>query len=222
MAKGANGTLDLAGFKQVSQQRQIIQSRNETFHSTKSSELGVATDRLTSLFPSSPLLEENRIDVTQDRGGLYSADGVEGDVYKAYAAAIDPLDDGISGFGFSGDKPAFLNYRHKNNPFISEDDSFDINALTTGEAVIKGSAIHHYKGFADLQPNDLSSPSIEKENQIEIEISKKGPTHRDDLFGSTPKDYRQINGSTLGTFNADGTIEQENLGKYFKSIAESE
>ena len=73
-----------------------------------------------------------------------------------------------------------------------------------------------------MQPNDLSSPSIEKENQIEIEISKKGPTHRDDLFGSTPKDYRQINGSTLGTFNADGTIEQENLGKYFKSIAESE
>ena len=220
MAKGANGTLDLASFTQVSQQRQITQSRNETFHSTKSNELGVAKDRLTSLFPSSPLLEANRVDLTQDRGGLYSAEGVDGDVYKAYAAAIDPSEDGVSGFGFKDDG-AFLNYRHPNNPFI-ENDNFDVNALTTGEAVVEGTAIRHYKGFADLQPNDLNTPSIEKEDQTQIEISKKGPTHRDDLFGSTTTGYRDINGSTLGTFRADGLNVSDNLGKYFKSIAESE
>jgi len=221
MAKGANGTLDLASFDQVIQQRQIIQSRNETFHSTKSSELGVATNRLTSLFPLSPLLEANRIDFTQDRGGLYSAEGVEGDVYKAYATVVDPDATGVEGYGFTGDKPAFLNYRHSNNPFI-ENDSFNANALTTGVAVKEGTAIHHYKGFADLQPNDLDTPSTEKDNQTEIEISKKGDTHREDLFGSTPASYREINGSALGTFNADGTSSLDTLGKYFKSIAESE
>ena len=221
MAKGANGTLDLASFRQVSQQRQIIQSRNQTFHSTKSDELGVATDRLTSLFPSSPLLENNRTDTTQDRGGLYSAEGVEGDVYKAYATVIDPDDDGVSGYGFTGDKPAFLNYRHNDNPFV-ENDNFNANALTTGEAVEDGTSILYYKGFADLQPNDLATPTIEKDNQTKIEISKTGETHRDDLFGSTPQSYRDINGSSLGTFKADGTSNIDTLGKYFKSTAESE
>lgn len=221
MAKGANGTLDLASFTQVTQQRQIIQSRNETFHPSKSSELGVATNRLTSLFPSSPLLEENRsADDVQDRGNLYSSPGVEGDVYKAYAAAVDPEFDGTSGYGFKN-QDAYLNYAHPDNPFL-EGGSFDANALTTGEAVKEGTAIHHYKGFADLQPNDLNTPSIEKEGQTEVQISKKGETHRDDLFGSTPKSYRDINGSSLGTFRADGLDVSDNLGKYFKSIAERE
>ena len=221
MAKGANGTLDLDSFTQVSQQRQIIQSRNETFHPSKPNELGVATNRLVSLFPSSPLLEDNRLagDV-QDRGGLYSSPDVEGDVYKAYAAAIDPEVDGISGYGFKN-SDAYLNYEHPNNPFL-EGGNFNANALTTGDAVKEGTAIHHYKGFADLQPNDLNTPSIEKEGQTEIEISKKGETHRDDLFGSTPTSYRNINGSSLGTFRADGVSNVDNLGKYFKSIAESE
>ena len=221
MAKRANGTLDLASFTQVSQQRQIIQSRNETFHPSKSSELGVATNRLTSLFPSSPLLEENRLaEGVQDRGNLYGSPGVEGDIYRAYAVAVDPEIDGVSGYGFRN-SDAYLNYEHPNNPFL-EAGNFDVNALTTGDAVVEGTAIHHYKGFADLQPNDLSSPSIEKEGQTEIEISKKGETHRDDLFGSSPTSYRDINGSSLGTFRADGISNVDNLGKYFKSIAESE
>lgn len=221
MAKGANGTLDLASFRQVSQQRQIIQSRNETFHPSKSSELGVASNRLTSLFPSSPLLEENRTaDDVQDRGNIYSYPGVEGDVYKAYAVAIDPETDGVSGYGFKN-SDAYLNYTHPNNPFLSSG-VFNANALTTGEAVVEGTSISHYKGFADLQPNELNTPSIEKEGQIPIKISKKGETHRDDLFGSTPKSYRDISGSSLGTFRADGLDTPDNLGKYFKSIAERE
>lgn len=222
MAKGANGTLDLASFVQVDQQRQITQSRNETFHATKSNELGVAKNRLTSLFPESPLLEVNRLgNDSSDRGGLYSAEGVDGDVYKAYANAIDPDVDGISGYGFTGDKPAFLNYRHENNPFI-EDESFNANALTTGEAVKVGTAIHHYKGFADLQPNELNSPSIEKDNQVEVSISKKAETHRDDLFGSTPSGYRDIQPSDLGKFTSDGRSSFESLGKYFKTKYTSE
>lgn len=218
MAKGANGTIDLASFQQVTSQREVITNRNTAFHPTKSPELGVAANRLNSLFASSPLLESNRAgsDPSIDRGGLFSADSnPDGDIYTAYSLAIDPSEDGVSGYGFTGDKPAFLNYRHENNPFI-KDENFNKDALTTGEAVVNGTSILHYKGFADLQPNELSSPAQEKENQTKIEISKQGQSFRDDLFGSDVSAYRNTQNSDLGKFT-DGHDNTDSIGNYFKS-----
>lgn len=231
MAKGANGTLDLASFTQVSKQREAIGERNLSFGNGKS--YGLATDKLTgdnALWPKSPIDVSNRDeDTTNDRGALWT--DADGDLYKAYAAAVDTTITG--GFGFSSSDTTNLDYRgstdEDTNPFLNDDKSeVDYNTLTTGKASEDTGDERRFFGFPDLQiPDQIDGGNIAYLNSTSTASSglNKEPTNN---FGSTTsQDREQINiihgGSDLrGTFEADalspadaGIAAIDTLGKYF-------
>jgi hypothetical protein len=217
MAKGANGTIDLASFEQLRVQRLSTSARNLEHSGGKS--FGIATDRLDSIFTSSPLLSSNRVanmEGSRDPDGIQVADG---DIYKMYANVVDG-DDSINGFGFEGTDTVDLNYRHANNPFISGD-TLNLNSLTTGEEVSDAAGnILHYKGAPDLIPNDLNSPETEIVNTVPIFEKSNGsqiPHRREKLFGSTDESYASIvnNEQGLGFSGNPDTI--DTIGKYFNT-----
>ena len=87
MAKGANGTIDLESFEQLRVQRLSTSARNLEHSGGKS--FGIATDRLDSIFTSSPLLSSNRV---ADIEGSRDPDGIQvsdGDIYNMYANVVD-------------------------------------------------------------------------------------------------------------------------------------
>ena len=227
MAKGVNGTIDPL-FQQVVNQRNIIQQRNQ--QNVSSSNLGVASnENISTLFPESPLILGNRsVQDDDDRAGIFQ--NTEGDVYKAFANVIDPLEDSgiVSGFGFSGqphiDDPngdrAYMNYRHPNNPFIV-DGNTDFTALTSGEAYEENKA---YKGFPDLNISgvSLSTPQIDQEDVSDPEFSVR--SKRQSNYGNLTQQYRreieEIQPDTLGRhFSADipGNGNANTLGMYFRT-----
>lgn len=217
MAKGANGTIDLASFEQLRLQRLSTSARNLAHAGGKS--FGVATDRLDSIFTNSPLLAENRSTSTEgsrDPSGIQDSDG---DIYKMYAKVVDG-DDSINGFGFEGTDTVNLNYKHANNPFISGD-TLDVNALTTGEEVSDTAGnILHYKGAPDLVPNDLNSPGTDAENTTPIFETSDGtnvPHRREKLFGSTDASYASIVNNEQGLGFSGDPDSLDTIGKYFNT-----
>jgi hypothetical protein len=217
MAKGANGTIDLASFEQLRVQRLSISARNLEHSGGKS--FGIATDRLDSIFTNSPLLAENRSSAAEGARDPSEIQYVDGDIYKMYANVVDG-DDSINGFGFEGTDTVNLNYQHVDNPFISGD-TLDINALTTGEKVLDQAAnIKYYKGAPDLVPNSLNDPQTNIENTTPIFETSDGagiPHRREKLFGSTDENYASIvdNEQGLGFSGNPDTI--DTIGKYFNT-----
>ena len=218
MAKGANGTIDLASFEQLRVQRLSIIARNLAHAEGKS--FGVATDRLDSIFTNSPLLAENRSSSAEGSRDPSEIQVSDGDIYKMYANVVDG-DDSINGFGFEGIDTVNLNYRHANNPFISGD-TLNLNSLTTGEEVSDTSGnILYYKGAPDLMPNNLNSPEIEIENTTPVfeasDDTNNIPHRREKLFGSTDESYASIvdNEKGLGFCGNPDTI--DSIGKYFNT-----
>lgn len=217
MAKGANGTIDLASFEQLRVQRLSTSARNLEHSGGKS--FGIATDRLDSIFTSSPLLSSNRV---ADIEGSRDPDEIQvsdGDIYKMYANVVDG-DNSINGFGFYGTDTVNLNYKHRKNPFISGD-TLNINALTTGEEVsdLAGN-ISYYKGAPDLVPNSLNAPQTDAGNTTPIFETSDGtntPHRRENLFGSTDASYARIvdNEQGLGFSGNPDTI--DTIGKYFNT-----
>lgn len=217
MAKGANGTIDLASFEQLRVQRLSTSARNLEHSGGKS--FGIATDRLDSIFTSSPLLSSNRVanlEGSRDPDGIQDLDG---DIYKMYANVVDG-DASINGFGFEGTDTVDLNYQHANNPFISGD-TLNLNSLTTGEKVSDSAGnILYYKGAPDLVPNNLNSPGTEIENKEPIFETSNGsevPHRRENLFGSTDERYANIvnNEQGLGFSGYPDSI--DTIGKYFNT-----
>ena len=226
MAKGANGTIDLDNFTQLQRQREALRTRNRG-----GKVYGVANDRLTeaqgALFPNSPLLLSNRAQDSQDRSGLF--EGTEGDIYKAFANAVDSSDP-INGFGFEEDQ-VNLNYQHENNPLKN-----DVNALTTGkpaEEIDNFGSTKRYVGFPDLKPqSDLSVPQEVSGTEATAGLEKES----NENFGSSVvQDRAALNqiysvvGSgdnemqdQRGTYESDAfSVEADSLdtvGKYFKNV----
>ena len=227
MAKGANGTIDIENFAQLTNQRTAITNRNTAF-TTGGKSYGVATDQISTLFASSPLISANRVaDANNDRGSLWT--NAAGDLYKAYAAVVDS--DVVGGFGFKKDETISLDYRADSNPFITDEGTTDFNALTTGQAEGTGNK-RRFLGYPDLAvPDSIEGGSYGYEDPAaapsgDLVISKKNN------FGtSTSQDRLEINSisgglSLLGTFNADAITPDDELttdvdeatdflGKYF-------
>ena len=226
MAKGVNGTIDPL-FQQVVNQRSVIEKRNQQ-NSPSNSKLGVGSnDRISTLFPKSPLIATNRaagIDESRDPDGIQVESG---DIYEMFANVIDPSNDsGISsGFGFSGQPHisdpegdvAYMNYRHPNNPFVVGNET-DYNSLTSGEAYSGKKA---YKGFPDLDVSNtnLSEPALNQDTDptSDITIDRREPN-----FGNTTSQYRnaiaQIQPENLGRHaSADENGDINTLGTYFRS-----
>ena len=220
MAKGANGTIDLASFEQLRLQRLSASARNLKHSGGKS--FGVATDRLDTIFTSSPLLSSNR---TAGLEGARDPDGIQdsgGDIYKMYANVVDN-DVNINGFGFEGTDTVNLNYKHAQNHFyIESSDSVDFSLLTTGEEVSNDAgSILYYKGAPDLFPNDVNSPSIEAENSVPVFDVTDGTSEnlhrRDKLFGSTDESYANIVANDQGLGFSGNPDSIDTIGKYFKT-----
>lgn len=229
MAKGANGTLDLASFTQVSKQREAIGERNLSFGNGKS--YGVAAERLDTLFINSPIKAENRLaNATDNRdpSGLYTNAG--GDIYKAYATAVDTTITG--GFGFSSGDETNLDYRGlelDKNPFLNDaGDEVDYNALTTGEASTDSGNQRRFLGFPDLQiPDQIERGNISYSDPSSTASSSLNKNPKNNFGSTTSQDRTKINelygGDDLrGTFEADGLMPVEGnnaaidtLGKYF-------
>jgi hypothetical protein len=219
MAKGANGTIDLASFEQLRVQRLSTSARNLEHSGGKS--FGIATDRLDSIFTSSPLLSSNRV---ADIEGSRDPDGIQvsdGDIYKMYANVVDG-DNSINGFGFYGTDTVDLNYKHLKNPFyIQSTDSIDFSLLTTGAMQTDSAGnITHYAGSPDLIPNNLNSPETEIGNTtpiFETSDSTNIPHRRENLFGSTDASYASIvdNEQGLGFSGNPDTV--DTIGKYFNT-----
>lgn len=219
MAKGANGTIDLASFEQLRVQRLSTSARNLEHSGGKS--FGIATDRLDSIFTSSPLLSSNRaptLEGSRDPDGIQVPDG---DIYKMYANVVDG-DASINGFGFEGTDTVDLNYRHAQNPFyIQSSDSIDFSLLTTGAMQTNSEGnITHYAGSPDLIPNNLNSPETEIENTTPIFETSNGAEiqhRREKLFGSAGESYANIvdNEQGLGFSGNPDTI--DTIGKYFNT-----
>ena len=227
MAKGVNGTIDPL-FQQVVNQRSVIEKRNQQ-NSPSNSKLGVGSnDRISTLFPKSPLITANRFPDSDEDSR--DPDGIQvesGDIYEMFANVIDPSNDsGISsGFGFSGQPHisdpegdvAYMNYRHPNNPFVVDDET-DYNSLTSGEAYSGKKA---YKGFPDLDVSNtnLSEPALNQDTDptSDITIDRREPN-----FGNTTSQYRaaiaQIQPENLGRHaSADENGDINTLGTYFRS-----
>lgn len=228
MAKYSNGTIDLARFQQLHNQRDVIKQRNE--NNLVSSNLGVASEtNINVVFKDSPLILANRrsdarADITRDPSSLQVESG---DIYEMYSNAIDPINDSgiVSGLGFSGqphiDDPngdrAYMNYRHPDNPFLGG----DYSALTSGE---KYSQTKAYRGFPDLDVSEvnLSQPSIDQdvEPSSDIQIESNQVSN----FGNTTEEYRssisEIVPESLGR-HAPASIPQngteDTLGQYFRT-----
>lgn len=227
MAKGVNGTIDPL-FQQVVNQRSVIEQRNQGNNS--STTLGVSSsDKISTLFPESPLILGNRsAQDNNDRAGIFQ--NTEGDVYKAFANVIDPLEDEgiVSGFGFNGqphiDDPdgdrAYMNYRHPNNPFIVDGDT-NFSTLTSGEAYEENKA---YKGFPDLNVSgiNLSTPQIDQTEVPDQELSVR--SKRQTNYGNLTQQYRSeieaLQPDTLGRHFSSSTPEngdKNTLGMYFRT-----
>lgn len=232
MAKGANGTIDLDSFTQVTKQREAITTRNTAFANGK--RYGLATDRLDTLFTNSPLLVENReADPANDRGGLYT--NADGDIYKAYAAAVDTTITG--GFGFRSTDTTNLDYRgstaENKNPFLNADESaIDYTSLTTGNASGETGEKRRFLGFPDLDiPDNISNGNISYSDSSSTSNASLAKTPTNNFGSTTSQDRDKINelyaGTDLrGTFEADGLRPDtsgegeasnaiDNLGKYF-------
>ena len=220
MAKGANGTIDLASFEQLRVQRLSTSARNLEHSGGKS--FGIATDRLDSIFTSSPLLSSNRvaeIEGSRDPDGIQVSDG---DIYKMYANVVDG-DNSINGFGFYGNDTVNLNYKHRQNPFyIQSSNSIDFSLLTTGAMQTDSEGnITHYAGSPDLIPNNINRPETEIENTTPIFDVTDGTSEnlhrRENLFGSTDASYASIvdNEQGLGFSGNPDTI--DTIGKYFNT-----
>lgn len=221
MAKGANGTIDLASFEQLRVQRLSTIARNLEHSDGKS--FGIATDRLDSIFTSSPLLSSNRIPTLEGSRDPSEIQDADGDIYKMYANVVDG-DRSINGFGFEGTDTVNLNYKHVLNPFyIRSNDSVDFSLLTTGAMQTNSEGIiTHYAGAPDLVPNNINSPGTEIENTTPIFETSDGtqtPHRRDRLFGSTDESYAaqasQSNAEGLGFSGNPDTI--DTIGKYFNT-----
>ena len=218
MAKGANGTIDLASFEQLRVQRLSASARNLAHAGGKS--FGVATDRLDSIFTNSPLLAANRFSATEGARDPSNIQDEEGDIYKMYANVVDG-DESINGFGFEGTDTVNLNYKHVDNPFISGD-ALDLNSLTTGEEVSDAAGnILYYKGAPDLVPNDLNSPETEIENSVPLFDVTDGTSEnlhrRDKLFGSTDESYASIVANDQGLGFSGNPDSIDTIGKYFNT-----
>tara|TARA_B100001989_G_C24491943_1_gene440075 strand:- start:281 stop:955 length:675 start_codon:yes stop_codon:yes gene_type:complete len=217
MAKGANGTIDLESFEQVNQQRKALEARNLSNGLEKN--FGIASNRLSNMFSSSPLLATNRTSGTSDRGGLYEGGN---DIYDAFASQVDK-ETVADGFGFEGTEVAHLNYTHKDNPFYNASDkTVDYKKLTTGQKATEAdneSTINRYQGFPALQIVGTLSKPQEDSSADPSEDLQREPNNN---FGSTPEKVReQLNilysgqGDDRGVYESDGTSEADTLGKYF-------
>ena len=241
MAKGANGTIDLASFEQVNKQRIAIQAQNTRNNANPF--LGVAFDRLTDVFTQSPLLASVRSDInnTDDRGELFDDSG---DIYTAYANVVDPAAPITGGFGFLSTDNIDLNYR-TGNPFVElfentpDDDVDDLRnrtnytQLTTGFSSAETGDKKSYKGFPDLLPPDIHAPTTGT-GVANADFERSPKT---DNFGtSVAQDREKLNEvypetdaappvpgviDNRGTFDYDNFSEgtdgtSDNLGKYFR------
>ena len=211
MAKGANGTIDLASFNQVNQQRLAIEARNLANAGGRS--FGIAKDRLTTLFSDSPLLAINRmssVSAARDPDGIQDASG---DIYEMYANVVDG-DTSINGFGFEGTDKVSLNYRHNENPFVEGgQESLKLGSAAT--ELDNSGRSDHYLGFPDLLPNELTNPAG-LAGATATPGLEKVPANN---FGSTTEADRDklsqaYADSTIGQFNADAG---NTLGMYFKN-----
>ena len=233
MAKGSNGTIKINS-QTVNQRAQFAQ--------TFGANLGVATDRLTSMFPDSPIVpsgEAAELYRTSGNNGLDDDDEVldnASDIYLAYANVIDPSEDiATAGFGFTADNNngAFLNYRHPDNPFIttnSEDSAIaDYDSLTSGGTYTDRKA---YKGFPDLSVNhDFNRPSdATPDSGLGLsEINNPSVFGSDALtgdgasFGHETSEYRgkiSENGAFgyhLSDSDSEGNGDINTLGSYFRN-----
>ena len=225
MAKGANGTIDLASFTQLQRQREAFGDRNPAGKS-----FGVARNRLTpeegELFPDSPLLTS----VRQGYTGIYL--DADGDVYKAFANVVDSSN-AINGFGFEGSNQVNLNYQHENNPFKD-----DINALTKGipaDLVDNSGSSKRYLGFPDLKPvDDLGNPQEPQSSTATLNLNRSANNN----FGSSvqqDRDALNVIYSTVGsdqnetpdqrgTYESDrfSSDDSDKIGKYFKNVMAGE
>lgn len=210
MAKGANGTIDLASFEQLRMQRLAIEARNLDHAGGRA--FGIAKDRVDSIFTSSPLLEANRASGINGARDPDSIQSESGDIYAMYANVVDG-DYPINGFGFEGADKVDLNYGHLNNPLKT-----DAEALTKGVPTANpdnAGSTDYYSGFPDLVPNSLVNPAGESESTA-TEGLDKVPANN---FGSTADGYREQQNIVYPESDQRGTFETDigdTLGKYFK------
>tara|TARA_Y100000592_G_scaffold100928_1_gene183812 strand:- start:5062 stop:5775 length:714 start_codon:yes stop_codon:yes gene_type:complete len=234
MAKGSNGTIKINS-QTVNQRAQFAQTFGANF--------GVATDRLTSMFPDSPIVpsgDDAELYRSTDNNPVEDDDSVlEGaaDIYLAYANVIDPSEDSATataGFGFTADNNngAFLNYRHPNNPFITNNGEggvvADYDSLTSGGTYTDRKA---YKGFPDLSVNhDFNTPSdaspesglgkVEGDQDPAV-FGSDALTGDGASFGHETAEYRRqiaINGAFGYHLNAgEGNGSNDTLGSYFRN-----
>jgi hypothetical protein len=210
MAKGANGTIDLASFEQLRMQRLAIEARNLEHAGGRA--FGIAKDRVDSIFTSSPLLEANRISTLDGARDPDSIQSESGDIYAMYANVVDG-DYPINGFGFEGADKVDLNYGHLKNPLKT-----NAKVLTKGqptEIPDNAGSTDYYSGFPDLVPNSLDNPAGE-DSSTATEGLDKAPANN---FGSTANDYRDQQNIVYPGSDQRGTFEADldnTLGKYFK------
>lgn len=231
MAKGANGTIDLASFTQLQRQREAFGNRNPAGKS-----YGVASNRLTevdgALFPESPLLAANRSGrLPGDRAGIFPDNG---DIYKAFANVVDNSES-INGFGFDDADQVNLNYQHADNPLSS-----DVNSLTTGkpaEEIDNSGSKKRYVGFPDLKP--VSDLSVPQETTGTVATSGLNKVANENYGSSVVQDRDALNqiysvvGSgdnemqdQRGTYESDAFSvadgSSDTVGKYFKNVMTQE
>jgi hypothetical protein len=215
VAKGVNGTIDNS--IQTTVQRNTQRNRNN--NSGISFRLGVANeDYYLYMFQGSPVnnefLRSTSANSRNDRGDLFDA-ATGGDIYLSFKKVVDP-DASASGYLFTGEDPAYLNYNHPQNPFI-ENQTLDLNTLQSEEPVNledNASNISHYRGVPNPIIPDISSPGLGNASDTQVEILKNV-----NIFGSTSNDYRKITDTSLVTNAANNqrvyTETIDTIGQYF-------
>ena len=193
MAKGANGTIDIS--------TQTILQREKIKESKPLKTFGHANQgRIDSIYTDSLHLESNRtgnLGVSSIFNGFNSTNtSADPDIYKAYSLVVDPSEK-ISGFGFSDNDKASLNYGHTDNPFVTADAATGVisasnyDALTTGKDSQDTGRKRRYLGFPDLAPaiSDTEILGIIPTSNTEAATSGIG-RDRTQSFGTTQKEAR--------------------------------
>lgn len=205
----------------INQQTISQRAKNENRFRVNGKILGVGSDNSSALFAGadgngSPIgyNDSDGEDGLSNRNFGENIDGENiNDVYSLYAKTIDN-GDGVTGFGFSGSEPAFMNYNHSNNPFI-KDENVDYNALTSGTPM---QGVKAYKGFPDLVAGDIDNPAQEQEVSPTSDLDQlaDGST-----YARTTTEYREQIGQTASMLGRhvkiaeEGNGKADTLGKYF-------
>lgn len=174
--------------------------------------LGVSdTARTNALFPDTPILLNNRVTGSNDRGGLFDNVGGRGSLKRAFANVVDPIDANgktvtVNGHGFYGNDKASLNYG--NTPAVVVDDKEILNNATTTDNEEKET----WMMYPDIRSRSMESPSEVPEGNLQ-----DFPVTRTESFGSDKAEDREAlsdsNNFGDGTFNEGDA--GRTIGMYF-------